>query len=51
MSSVTYTMMSLSMIMSSFEGVIESLKDSSKSASEKVESTVSGLGSMGFSIM
>lgn len=51
MSSVTYTMMSLTMVMSSFEGVIESLKDSSKSASEKVESTVSGLGSMGFSIM
>ena len=51
MSSVTYTMMSLSMVMSSFEGVIESLKDSSKSASEKVESTISGLGSMGFSIM
>lgn len=51
MSSVTYTMMSLSMIMSSFEGVIESLKDSSKSASEKIETTISGLGSMGFSIM
>ena len=51
MSSVTYTMMSLSMVMNSFEGIIESLKDSSKSASEKIETTISGLGSMGFSIM
>lgn len=51
MSSVTYTMMSLSMVMSSFEGIIESLKDSSKSASEKIETTISGLGSIGFSMM
>lgn len=51
MSSVTYTMMSLSMVMNSFEGVIESLKDSSKSASEKIETTISGLGSIGFSVM